>query len=181
MRSPRRSGKRSRIAVQPTAWPSQPPLRKNETAAKRSAKSAALAALAQRRLTESQLWSKLQRKGYEHDDIAAVVQECKHSGYLDDRLYADLYVNGTRKAVGDARLIAALVAKGIDSDVARMSVEGAPSAEAERCLDALAALERRRPGINYPTAARALERLGFPASVIYGVLRRRIGGDAMLA
>lgn len=148
-------------------------------ATKRSAKSAALAALAQRRLTESQLWAKLQRKGYEHDEIASAVETCKRGGYLDDRLYAELYVHGARKAVGNARLVAALIAKGIDSEVARSSVDAAPRVETERCTDALIALERRRPGLNYPAAARALERLGFPASVIYAVLRERIGGDAM--
>jgi regulatory protein len=150
-----------------------------ERATKRSAKSAALAALAQRRLTESQLWRKLERKGYEHDEIASAVEACKRGGYLDDRLYADLYVQGARKAVGNARLVAALIAKGIDSEAARSSVEGAPRGENERCADALATLERRRPGINYPAAARALERLGFPASVIYAVLRERINGDSM--
>lgn len=132
-----------------------------------------------RRLTESQLWTKLERKGYEHDDIASAVEACRRGGYLDDRLYADLYVHGARKAVGNARLVAALIAKGIDSEAARSSVDGAPRGESERCADALATLERRRPGINYPAAARALERLGFPASVIYAVLRERIGGDSM--
>jgi SOS response regulatory protein OraA/RecX len=144
----------------------------------RSAKAAALSALAQRRLTESQLWKKLERKGYEHDEIESAVEACKHGGYLDDRLYADLYVQGARKAVGNARLIAALVAKGIDGEAARSSVDAAPRVETERCADALLALERRRPGINYPAAARALERLGFPASVIYAVLRERINGDS---
>ena len=149
------------------------------SATKRSAKSAALAALAQRRLTESQLWQKLERKGYDRDDIASAIEACKRGGYLDDRLYADLYVQGTRKAVGNARLVAALIAKGIDSEAARSSVDAAPRAENARCADALATLERRRPGISYPAAARALERLGFPASVIYAVLRERINVDSM--
>ncbi|MGH7684129.1 MAG: regulatory protein RecX, partial [Vulcanimicrobiaceae bacterium] len=131
-----------------------------------------------RRLTESQLWAKLERKGYEHDEIASAVETCKRGGYLDDKLYADLYVHGARKAVGNARLIAKLVAKGVDSDVACSSVDEAPRAEEERCIDALVTLERRRPGISYPAAARALERLGFPASVIYAVLRQRISEDS---
>jgi SOS response regulatory protein OraA/RecX len=81
---------------------------------------------------------------------------------------------GARKAVGNARMVAALVSKGIDTEIARASVAEAQEPERERCASALAALQRRRPEISYPSAARALERLGFPASVIYTVLRERI-------
>lgn len=148
---------------------------------KRSAKSTALAALAARRLTEAQLWSKLERKGFEHEEISAAVEACKHAGYLDDKLYAELFVHGARKAVGNARMVAKLIAKGIDSDIARRCVAEAPGTESERCDAALSALQRKRPDIGYPSAARALERLGFPASTIYGVLRARIGADSTLA
>ena len=135
--------------------------------------------LAQRRLTEAQLWARLERKGYEHDEIARAVEACKRDGYLDDKLYAELYVHGARKSVGDMRMVAALIAKGIDRDVARESVAAAPASERERCAAALSALERKRPDIGYPSAARALERLGFPASTIYAVLRARIATDSM--
>ena len=131
--------------------------------------------LARRRLTEAQLWMRLERKGFEPGAVAQAVEACKRDGYLDDRLFAELYVVGARKAVGDARLIAQLVRKGIDAEVARRALAGAPLDEDQRCEGALDALERRRPGIGYPSAARALERLGFPASLIYATLRRRIG------
>jgi SOS response regulatory protein OraA/RecX len=129
-------------------------------------------------LTEAQLWARLERKGFPDDDVAAAIATCKRDGYVDDRLYAELFVvgRGARKAVGDARLVAALVARGIDAEIARDVVSAAsPASERERCAHALESLERKRPGIGYPSAARALERLGFPASVIYAALRRRIG------
>lgn len=135
----------------------------------------ALRALAQRRLTEAQLWSRLERKGFGDDAIASAVAKCKEDGYLDDRLFAELYIIGARKAVGDARLVAALVRKGIDREIAQGSIAAAPATERARCLAALVAMERRRPGIGYPSAARALERLGFPASIVYATLRERIG------
>jgi regulatory protein len=140
-----------------------------------SAKLAALRALAQRRLTEAQLWSRLERKNFAGDEVAAAVAACKREGYLDDKLYAELYVNGARKAVGNARMVAALISKGIDRDVACASVAANPADERERCVAALASLMRRRPQMSYPSAARALERLGFPASIIYAILRERIG------
>ena len=139
---------------------------------------AALRALAQRRLTEAQLWLRLERKGFPSEAISAAVASCKRDGYLDDRLYAELFVHGRGggdKPVGDARLVATLVQRGIDREIAVASVEGAPSTQAQRCRAALDALLRRRPEMGYPSAARALERRAFPASVIYSVLRERIG------
>ena len=134
----------------------------------------ALRALAQRRLTEAQLWARLERRGYSDDEIAQAVASCKRDGYVDDKLFAELYVHGTRKPVGDARLVAALVAKGVDRDIAYRSVTASPLDQRERCTAALDALQRRRPQISYPSAARALERFGFPASLIYAILRERI-------
>ena len=144
-----------------------------------SAYVSALRSLAQRRLTEAQLWARLERKGFEDDEIADAVARCKNDGYLDDKLYAELYVTGARKAVGDARMIAALTAKGIDRDVAFVCVQTGPLDERARCNAALDALRRRRPELSYPSAARALERLGFPASLIYAILRERIGSNGV--
>jgi regulatory protein len=145
---------------------------------KSSARISALRILAQRRLTEAQLWQRLERKGYDDEAIAQAVASCKGDGYLDDRLFAELYVTTMRKAVGDARIVAALVAKGIDRATAAASLDAAHHDERDRCAAALCALERKRPGLGYPSAARALERLGFPASTIYAVLRERIGEAA---
>ena len=112
----------------------------------------ALRSLAQRRLTEAQLWSRLERKGFADDEIADAVARCKHDGYLDDKLYAELYVTGARKAVGDARMIAALTAKGIDRDVALFRYRAARSTNARvatrrsiHCSDAVpkSAIRRR--------------------------------------
>jgi SOS response regulatory protein OraA/RecX len=69
------------------------------------------------------------------------------------------------------------VARGIDGEIARQAVAGAATSQRQRCAAALDALERKRPGIGYPSAARALERRGFPASVIYAILRERIAAS----
>jgi SOS response regulatory protein OraA/RecX len=138
----------------------------------RTARVAALGMLAQRRLTEAQLWKKLETRGYEHEDIASAVASCKADGYVDDRLYAALYVEGSRKAVGDARLCADLVKRGIDREAALNVVAEAELDQDARIEAACQKILRTQPELAYPSIARKLERLGFPSSLIYRVLRQ---------
>ncbi len=142
-----------------------------------SARGTALRALAQRRLTAAQLATKLQRKGFDDAAVDAAVASCKQDGLLDDGLFALLYVEGRRGAVGDARLVAELVKRGIDRDEARSRVSAAAAPEEERIGLAYDRLRRAKPDLSYQSAARRLERLGFPASLIYRVLRERAGVD----
>lgn len=143
----------------------------------RSARVAALALLAQRRLTEAQLWKKLAAKNYSDEEIAGAVATCKRDGYVDDGLFASLYVEGARKSVGDARLVADLVKRGIDRDAAKRSVAEAPRDQAARVVLAYEKLVRTQPGRSYPSLARGLERLGFPTALIYRTLRERAAAD----
>ncbi|HXP92648.1 MAG TPA: RecX family transcriptional regulator [Candidatus Binatia bacterium] len=129
--------------------------------------------LAQRRLTEAQLWKRLEAKGYPPDAISDAVARCKAHGYLDDHLYATLYVEGARKAVGDARLRAELVKRGIDREAAASVVASAPRDERARIDAAYVKIVRSRPTLSYPAIAQRLERLGFPTPLIYRMLRER--------
>ena len=147
-----------------------------------SARVTALRMLAQRRLTEAQLRAKLERKGFDDDTVAAALASCRRDGLLDDALYATLYVETKRAAVGDARLVAELVKRGIDRDAARERVAAAGEPESERIGAAYERIRRASPTLSYQSAARKLERLGFPASLIYRFLRERAGaelGDAL--
>lgn len=130
--------------------------------------------LAQRRLTEAQLWERLSRRGYAEDDVRRAVESCKGDGFVDDALFAQLFVDGRVKAVGDARLVAELVRRGIDREAARGSVASAERDQDERLALAIEKIFRTRAHASYPTAARALERLGFPAAAIYRMLRERV-------
>ena len=128
-------------------------------------------ALAARRLTEAQLWTRLGRQGFDGDEVRTAVEWCKAEGYVDDALFARLFVEGRTKAVGDARLVAELVRRGIDREVAARSVARAESGQEARLDVAVERLFASRPHLGYPSAARALERLGFPAPAIYRRLR----------
>lgn len=143
----------------------------------RTARVAALALLAQRRLTEAQLWKKLEARGYEDEEIAGAVASCKANGYVDDRLYASLYVEGARKAVGDARLCADLVKRGIDREAALTVVADAEVDQNARIEAAYQKIRRIAPQLAYPSVARKLERLGFPSSLIYRMLRAHAAGE----
>jgi regulatory protein len=137
--------------------------------------------LAQRRLTEAQLFTRLLRKGYDGQIVAATIERCKAEGYVDDRLFAKLFVEGRMKALGNARLVAELVHRGIAREAAVESVSLTERDEEARLAQAIEKVFRTRPGLSYPSAARALERLGFPASAIYRRLRLAIAENGDLA
>ncbi len=129
--------------------------------------------LAARRLTEAQLRERLAKREISGPDIDRTVAECARQGFIDDALFARLFVETHRKAVGNRRLVAELVRKGIERAAAQEAAGRAEEGEIERLDRAVEKLFRARPSLSLAAAARSLERLGFPAPAIYGRLRER--------
>lgn len=146
-----------------------------------NARVTALRMLAQRRLTEAQLWAKLERKGFADEEIREAVASCKHDGYVDDKLFADLFIELKRKALGNNRLVGELVKRGIDREIAAVAVAKTSIDEPQRADEAITKLFRTKSNLSYPSAARTLERLGFPASLIYRKLREHAASFGPLA
>ncbi|HUY11832.1 MAG TPA: RecX family transcriptional regulator, partial [Candidatus Dormibacteraeota bacterium] len=99
---------------------------------------AALGLLARRRLTEAQLRTRLERRGFDDDAIGAALAKCIAERFVDDALFAALYIENMCGAKGDRRLIGELLRRGVDAERARRAVADAPKDESVRCSDAIA-------------------------------------------
>lgn len=119
-----------------------------------TAYSAALAFLARQRCTEARLWEHLERKGFDDEAARAAIERCKRERFLDDRLYAKLYVEGKQKPVGNERLVGELIRKGIEGDAAAEAVASLEEDEGSRCAAAFERLTNKHSAISYPSAGR---------------------------
>ena len=71
--------------------------------------------------------------------------------------------------------------RGVDRAIAQRSVAAAELDEDHRARIALQKLFRTKPSLSYPSAARALQRYGFPAPLIYRLLREHAATHGPLA
>jgi len=147
-----------------------------------AARVVALDLLSRRAWTRRDLAARLRRRGAPADVARAVVLDLEQRGYVDDRAFAQGWVESraSGRGLGSRRLRAELRARG----VARPLIEAAlgavePADELARARD-LAARRLARLGRADPTrAARRLGdyllRRGFPAGVVRRVVRETSG------
>jgi regulatory protein len=140
----------------------------------------ALAWLARRELSESQLRSRLARRGIEEDDIDEAIARLKRDRSLDDRRVALAYARSavTLKGRGRARIRRDIEMLGVDRALARAAVDEVfGDVDESALLDK--ALTRRWPRTGAPDQ-RTLQRIyrfllqqGFPRDKVLSAFRAR--------
>ncbi|OYD09519.1 RecX family transcriptional regulator [Paludifilum halophilum] len=129
----------------------------------------------------------LDGKGFDPRHRDSVVKEMKSHQYLDDRRFAQEWVEQRRrrKGYGARMLQQELEQKGISSDVAAEALTAVDEADEHRLAEQVAEKRYRRLlGNPWPTVERRLGqyllRRGFNSSVVFGLLnqfRRRHDGE----
>lgn len=125
---------------------------------------------------EKELADRLQRKGYEEDVIAQVVEKLRAAGYLNDEVFAQSWVEGRGKTRGRRALGYELRQKGVASETISQALAEAKSDEAEQDAARLAAVRKvgERPSDRSREAraklAAFLQRRGFGWDTIRPIL-----------
>ncbi|MCU0254262.1 MAG: RecX family transcriptional regulator [Acidobacteria bacterium] len=146
--------------------------------AKPSAYDRAVAALARRALSVSELRRRLARAGHPREEIEAAIRRLTELKLVDDRSVAYNHARSRAAAgrKGPARVRAELAARGIRGGDAEQAVDAAFTAE-DVAAAAARAFERHARGMARPLAApdrvrvaARLARAGFPAALIRSLL-----------
>ncbi|MSO22196.1 MAG: RecX family transcriptional regulator [Acidobacteria bacterium] len=142
----------------------------------------ALRALTRRPFPTRELEQKLLRSCTDAAAVNRVIERLKTSGYLDDRKFAESFIQSRlhHKAQGRARIERELCTRGLSPNLIREELEKAYPAEAER-EPLQHALDRKLKSLSLPMDAKKLSRLynhllrrGFPGEAIRLELRRRL-------
>lgn len=92
--------------------------------------------LGQREHTQKELFIKLQRRGYDEEEIASVLQTLRETGSLDDERFAQKWLDYClgNKPMGKMRVVTELAKRGVDYPFAKEFVESKYMADVERNL-----------------------------------------------
>jgi len=140
------------------------------------AKEQAISLLARRMRTEAEVRRALCAKGYSSEVVRAVVRELRRQGYLDDRRYAETYVELRTASSPRGRwvLLAELRKKGVDREIADDALRHLDAEEEYRLARSLAERRLTRLGGEEEERRMRLARFllgrGFSASVVLRVL-----------
>jgi regulatory protein len=151
----------------------------------------ALGALARRAFSCSEMARRLEKAGGKATAIQKILSRLVSQGYLDDRKYAESFVQNRkeRKSWGRARVLRELKAKGVPLPLIEAVMESTFSTEDENVLLERALEKKWRslaPRINKSTGidAKILSRLynylfrqGFPSEKIQKALRQKVRFD----
>lgn len=143
----------------------------NTAPPKTSAKAYAVRLLSRREYSARALADRLQAAGYEADAVAATLSAMQEYGFQSDERYAEMRARQDNRRMGNRRVAASLVAKGIGKELAAKQL-GALPPEAERAID----VARRFHGLLLDEHAKAkvwrfLSYRGFSPDAIKAALR----------
>ncbi len=94
----------------------------------------AMSYLARREHTPLELARKLQRAGYEEDDIKTVLDELSKRGWLSSQRFAESYVTQKQTRFGCQKLAYELRQKGVEESIVQQALAETKETELERAL-----------------------------------------------
>jgi regulatory protein len=143
--------------------------------------SRAIALLARRAHSQSELRRKLRLKGYEAGAVEAAMVRLVELGYINDQAFARGLVRRRGALRGPLALSAELAAKGVDRADAEAAVaEFDPEAQLVSATRLVERLYARKPGIGYremlDTIGTKLLRRGFSTTIVRAACRSVLAG-----
>ena len=125
--------------------------------------------------TEAQLRKKLEESEYPKEAVESAIAYVTSYGYLDDRRYAEHYIEWKKQGKGKARLKMELVQKGISREIIEEVLESTDFGETREMIR-LIILKKRKTNIPMNEKEKQklygfLMRKGFPSSDILAVMR----------
>ncbi|MBE3520357.1 MAG: RecX family transcriptional regulator [Firmicutes bacterium] len=141
----------------------------------------ALRVLSRRRVTVARMRDHLERKGFSAEEILECLGRLEEWGYLDDRSYAQDWVEKvvTEAPMGRARMLLELQARGVPPDIAEETVSQVFTVTSEKELAERAAREYLVRAANSPSRsgrkratnlAKYLLRRGFDDELVFLVI-----------
>lgn len=124
--------------------------------------------------TEKELRDKLKKSGYSEDTIARTMEYVRSFGYIDDRRYAEKFIDFAKGKKSRVRIVYDLAQKGVPRDVIDEAFESAEEWDEKDLIRTLAEKKLRSMDTSDPASytkvASYLARKGFQGSDIMAVL-----------
>ena len=124
--------------------------------------------------TEKELSDKLKKSGYSEDTIARTMEYVRSFGYIDDRRYAEKFIDYAKEKKSRVRIVYDLTQKGVSRDIIDEAFESAGEWDEKELIRALAEKKLRNMDTadqaSYTKVASYLARKGFRGSDIMAVL-----------
>ena len=124
--------------------------------------------------TEKELHDRLKKAGYSENTIARTMEYVRSFGYIDDKKYAEKFIDFAKGKKSRVRIAYDLAQKGVPRDIIDEAFESAGDWDEKELIHALAEKKLRNMDVTDPAAYRKvmsyLARKGFSGSDIISVL-----------